>query len=1314
MFSLTAVKHFAVVLLLFESTQSQDIQGRVNLGSDPSSTISESFLFNVNINSGTLPLYFDLYNVTDDSSATGDAFDEDVVVTCSIITAFTDGDSEIQFTNTGTVPLRNGDTTGTVSFDITSQGRRIEVQCSGETAAAPPGTTSYFSLGTSAGQTGFVTIKKDPVVSLCSDQILVPNADGITTGQVTLKLSEPVETSNVTGICQVTGVQPGEAPWLEFEAVRILSGEDSAVMVYRITGTGSTLQVRCSAESDDGVQFQTALSETGDILFDFESGSVQMFPAFSVVTGDRFTPILALSDPLRTGEADVTFFCQLTPLNTTDEAQDIIDQGECVAPVDGVPGTTDNATTDQMDIITNATLLPNTTSPGTASPAPTAPIPATSAPATPATATPATATPIPTTPDPITTESPTFVPLPTNVPSPANDTATWVLAQPQIVFQEGDAAKVLDIQLRNAGRGFQGGLLVRCCSTPDLNTSPKYTDLSSSVVARMEVAAARSVNWTSATDLQTETPITNPAYTEVSPCPCDLTTNRCDTNCCCDPLCTEDDILAFSCISGIPGGNFTKQHAYNCSNEDIYRPDYFPFLCVQTDNSPFLGLYYTARSGARDAAGYNTLKATPSDIQGTTSFEDTQQRSLDFQNAGSGGYKFGFPVQTLFETNTRGFLALPEADPSGGCSWLSPIQFQVDAASRCDVNPVQGLCTESSVLSARAYALSTNMGYPPCPNAPNVLANYGGSVATPTTVRYHCTDDINPYVVPSTGVSELFPPTGESFFPDNNGSSTVPLPARCAWDDGYTLPPIPDYDEATYLCSSAVLDVRYELFWRGNQIVQLDSVVIIGTVALSPDSSFNSTDENEQPIFVTPPPTEPPTTPTLPDSTTEVTMNATDTDLITVYENYTGPTQQTTTSIQTTATQTTESPTTESPTTESPTTNAPTSQGQTTTDTPTTQSDMTTDSGIVTTDSPINSTNQTNTTLPFTQRFAVTFIHLPTPLTDPAPVDPPEVGTQETLSGNPGYITGERVFSGLAVYDPLVECNDTGDCAPVDPPQPGDFVRIDDAEVNRLRVWVPGPGSLCSQSSLADVTFGEDHTSGCILRLGWTRLSNCTTLREAMLAELQSTVAADRIGKVGNANTSIENNWAPIFNSEEDIIPTEPPPTTVAPTTVDMTTNEQTTPEFFNETQSSPMDLLQGLCYEVPTAVNIEILYAKAGEYGSVIQREILAAYVTYTRSTVKLNCIGADGFACHLDQTSNETTDWVQSFPVASTVTFILTERQSARRCDYDQCDEEMLFLLSLRFQGDSRTYTVAMLMIVVLLTIAYFAITKPWSFII
>ena len=83
----------------------------------------------------------------------------------------------------------------------------------------------------------------------------------------------------------------------------------------------------------------------------------------------------------------------------------------------------------------------------------------------------------------------------------------------------------------------------------------------------------------------------------------------------------------------------------------------------------------------------------------------------------------------------------------------------------------------------------------------------------------------------------------ECVFDDISGAFICPLEPtvtdnpepliRCGWDDGYTSPPIPEFDNSTGICHNVVLDVHYNFTWQGNTIVELNATLIIGDVAMT-------------------------------------------------------------------------------------------------------------------------------------------------------------------------------------------------------------------------------------------------------------------------------------------------------------------------------------------------------------------------------------------------------------------------------------------------------------------------------------------------
>ena len=326
------------------------------------------------------------------------------------------------------------------------------------------------------------------------------------------------------------------------------------------------------------------------------------------------------------------------------------------------------------------------------------------------------------------------------------------------------------------------------------------------------------------------------------------------------------------------------------------------------------------------------------------------------------------------------------------------------------------------------------------------------------------------------------------------GGNTYP---RCSWDDGYSRPPIPTYDNTTELCQNAVLDVDYQLYWRGGEIISVEATLLLGAIGLQQDAQ-EQTEEETDTNFISPPPiTAPPTTGQLLTSIifeneTEIITNFTD-----VFENFTFTlgtegtpgTESTVTMGPTTVTvaKTTANPTTTPvpPTTTPvpPTTKVPTTQSIPTTIAENPERGDNPDLPVLpaTTPTRVETTMASSTpaqtqqskgvqsqtdTYPsmFIQYFSAKFVHLPETTSDPNTGQVTSPGEQSKRSGNPGYIIGSRVLTGVAVYDylPDYDCpensTDYSDCilAASNTGINGTFVVVEDVEDNRLKVWAPG------------------------------------------------------------------------------------------------------------------------------------------------------------------------------------------------------------------------------------------------------------------
>ncbi|XP_070571815.1 uncharacterized protein [Ptychodera flava] len=1275
-----------VLLLSFLIVLSQenDVYGTVNVGvlvsvNGTNSTLINSspqlFTITENDEQGFLPVYLLIYNGTeaeadfDPSLITGD-----IMVFCEISTTYSEGDTVVDF-YFGLI--EQGSTTDEVQYIPISQGRSVEVQCSGEYFNVTAD-HDLFNMTTSAGFPGYVGVQKSPIVSFCSDVITVPNEEipYRRNPVVPVILSEEVTGSNVTISCEVSQIVSDTVPLLLwFEDVLIEVGGREAFMEYEVLQKGDPVLVQCTAQSENGTQFLTNTSSGDEAMFRLDVGDVQLIPVLNKVRQTELITYLVLDDPISVNSESVTFTCVLTSADSTESAREIADNPTCEPYRETRP--------------TNPEPQPTNSTNGTSSVAPTTTPPTT----------------VPTTIGDLTT-----------IGYPANVSTFWYMEFANYEFNQGDLFKTVVLKHPpSVPSPIQELVVVTCCAPPENNANPKYINETTALLMVVDLTKDIAVNWTLASDStnkETETVINNPAYVELAPCECDMTRGSCDTNCCCDTDCTEDELETFSsCIPGLEGGQEGDPYEYVCENVNIYTPDWHPLLCIEMYSTPYLGLYYDTKFGIRTMEGYRNTLATTEDGY---DYADPGRRYGQDSGVTSAGYKQGVGIRTAFAlTNQEGYLSLPTPSASvGTCSWMSPIQYLVDANSSCVQLPTQSLCSAVSFLSAQMYVMSSRITHPPCPPVATVVRNHGNSKSAATVLtNYYCTDDITPFLASNVTIEDLYPRFEPSFFPDNStasGGIDISQLNRCAWDDGYTYPPAPEYDFDTAVCSNSVLSASYEIQWQGNEVIALVANFILGNISLDRDPSIPQT---EPPSLEPAPPIARPTeAPT--DGPSNTTTESQTEELSTIDST----TEETTVAATSMAVPTSFVITTPRPTpvngTDSPPTSPPPDENTTLTGFP-----------------------------PFTQFFSVyyTYLNQPEENFETGILDPPEL---EERSGNPGYVFGKLVLTGKAIYQypEVVEnitapINCTGNFT-IDPPEcnatevttfpptepAATFININTTDPYRLKLWNPGPGSLCSESSYRDIFFGEDITSGCIVRLGWSQFQNCTDLRNLMEGQLQQLFQADRIGKRGNSDPDVESDWAEIFNpiDHEYIAPI---PTTGAPTTIPETSTPPWQREVVPEVTQT-LEQIVGTCEDVPTGINVEILITETAEVRGMKQRAIMSARVNYTTSTLRLSCIGANGVSCYGDYASsyNHSDDEpVQSFVITSTVTFITVPPNEPEPvisyyenytdvCKYDTCAWEAFYPMTIHNKGGDYYDNLGYGLFLVLVVLVYYVMTRPW----
>ena len=310
-----------------------------------------------------------------------------------------------------------------------------------------------------------------------------------------------------------------------------------------------------------------------------------------------------------------------------------------------------------------------------------------------------------------------------------------------------------------------------------------------------------------------------------SNCSCDLSASKCDTRCCCDPDCDEDSLASFntSCLPGLEGGEDLGLHTFhNCSrNSSIWDPALHSLLCIQADNTAYLGHFHEIVPRVDSIHMVDQLELDP---------EYRMYRDIEVEESNdnmTGHYRVGRPVRTLYdrEEGVTGILSLPVTSLHGGCV-PGPVRFLRPRSSVCSVPISPEICSraKNSLLDHQMF-LMTSAGVSLAPNFPQVLAVNNALNTSVTETRYHFTEDVGHYLSvssPSPAVLSKRRPTNLSSLMKSLRSRRGRDPASL-FSSSKTRPydmvhSVAHYDQDTGLCNNLVLEVRYEVIWSGVQI----------------------------------------------------------------------------------------------------------------------------------------------------------------------------------------------------------------------------------------------------------------------------------------------------------------------------------------------------------------------------------------------------------------------------------------------------------------------------------------------------------------
>ncbi|XP_044786214.2 tectonic-2 isoform X4 [Bubalus bubalis] len=177
------------------------------------------------------------------------------------------------------------------------------------------------------------------------------------------------------------------------------------------------------------------------------------------------------------------------------------------------------------------------------------------------------------------------------------------------------------------------------------------------------------------------TVVPNQVYQPLGPCPCNLTAGACDIRCCCDQECSSDLTALFreSCFPGVFGGDVNPPFDQLCSMQMAHEvPDWFPFLCVQLANSPFLGYFYHGTISSGHQVSFDMYLHT------------------DLKDFSDFGYKQGDPVMTV----DKAYFTLPQVSLAGQCLHNAPVAFLQNFDVQC-ITSLEEYLERDGITSAK-------------------------------------------------------------------------------------------------------------------------------------------------------------------------------------------------------------------------------------------------------------------------------------------------------------------------------------------------------------------------------------------------------------------------------------------------------------------------------------------------------------------------------------------------------------------------------------------------------------------------------------
>jgi len=333
-----------------------------------------------------------------------------------------------------------------------------------------------------------------------------------------------------------------------------------------------------------------------------------------------------------------------------------------------------------------------------------------------------------------------------------------------------------------------------------------------------DTQSAYSIDWDTVPTVQETQPVFTENKLTEGVCSCDLTRNLCDALCCCDTDCSTAQVALFkttstsyecaaqrnvtnkpmTCIvtstSGVKqdrGGLFTLAYFNPASGMKYFVPSATSReLCVETDNNPSDGYFYTDRGALSATETFAIVKAYTHaafsfGIQ--ASFDEPVLASLRIE----GRYMVGDRVPAIY-SGLAGYLRLPAAGLDGGCTGESYAEFLVPKRNQTCMRRTASLASEcATAYDARGQVHNVQV-----------------------RTRFATTGLTHTYV---------------TVFTNNTGTGL-------AWP-----PPQPTWNSGTQTCENALLGLQWEVTHSDAGAISAVSVVVsLGSVKAAEDGSSST------------------------------------------------------------------------------------------------------------------------------------------------------------------------------------------------------------------------------------------------------------------------------------------------------------------------------------------------------------------------------------------------------------------------------------------------------------------------------------------